>query len=94
MPKRDHGGKHLTPNEVRAILKPPVGPRPPHCVHCKHFMGGGDDWNSLECPTPLGQCRRYPPSVGPVKVTKAGPLMEFPVVKADSWCGEWAAQVG
>ena len=64
------------------------------CSQCKHWSTGrprhertviSDDY--------LGQCRRHPPVVlqGFEDLPPKGPRGWWPRVRADDFCGEWAA---
>ena len=51
------------------------------CRHCKHYEAQNAE---------IGQCRRYPPET---YEDGDGMTIEFPLVKYDLWCGEFARLV-
>lgn len=55
------------------------------CMNCRYAFPTFDD----ETGDPFFTCRRYPPRH---VYAEGEPLMAFPTVDADTWCGEWTTE--
>lgn len=60
------------------------------CGGCVYAAAGvmGADSDGVEGPTPVLECRRFPPV--PVNDETGGLVMLWAQVLPDDWCGEWA----
>ena len=59
------------------------------CGICRFYeYVGPDNCDGLDS----GLCRRYPPTCPPIDA--GDDINSFPIVFANSWCGEWGAVLG